>query len=152
MKEICFALLRSSRTNFQEKSTHVGGIASRVTMRPLEKRRHERAKQCKCVRQGLLMQVQRTTMQLWLAVSKLGNWLQCMGLLRRGARCRDRLRRGAWCSLLRKGTWCRVGLCRGARCGWLKEELTNGTGLLRRARCRDRLRRGAWCGRLCKRA
>jgi hypothetical protein len=34
--EICFASSRSSRTNSQEKSTHVGGIASRVTMRPLE--------------------------------------------------------------------------------------------------------------------
>jgi hypothetical protein len=36
IKEIYFTLSRSSRTNSQEKSTHAGGIASRVTMRPLE--------------------------------------------------------------------------------------------------------------------
>jgi hypothetical protein len=34
--EICFTLLHFSRTNTQQKSTHAGGIASRVTMRPLE--------------------------------------------------------------------------------------------------------------------
>jgi hypothetical protein len=34
--EICFTLSRSPRTVAQEKSAHAGGIASRVTMRPLE--------------------------------------------------------------------------------------------------------------------
>jgi hypothetical protein len=34
--EICFALSHFSRTNTQQQSTHAGGIASRVTMRPLE--------------------------------------------------------------------------------------------------------------------
>ena len=85
--------------------------------------------------------------------SESGNWLQCMGLLRRGARCRDRLRRGAWCSLLCKGAWCRVWLRlrRGAWCGWLNEEITDGTGALHRgAMRRDRLRRGEWCGLLHK--
>ena len=80
------------------------------------------------------MQVQRTTKQLWLAVSELGSWLQRMGLLRRGARC----------SLLCKGAWCRVWLRRGSWRSWLNEEITDGTGTLHRgARCRDRLRRGA---------
>ena len=73
----------------------------------------------------VLMQVQRTTKQLWLAVSESGSWLQCVGLLRRGARYRDRLRRGAWCGLLCKGARCRVRLRRGAWRGWLNEELTS---------------------------
>ena len=78
-------------------------------------------------------------MQLWLAVSKLGNWLQCMGLLCRGARCKDRLRRGARCSLLRKGVWCRVWHRQGSWRGWLNEEITDGTGVLHRgARCSDK--------------
>ena len=38
------------------------------------------------MRQGMLMQVQRTTMQPWLAVSELGNWLQCVGLLQQGGK------------------------------------------------------------------
>jgi hypothetical protein len=36
MTEICFTSSHFSRTNTQQKSTHAGGIASRVTMRPLE--------------------------------------------------------------------------------------------------------------------
>jgi hypothetical protein len=39
--EIYFTLSRSPRTNSQEKSTHTGGITSRVAMRPLEVRRHK---------------------------------------------------------------------------------------------------------------
>jgi hypothetical protein len=54
-----FYVMRSSRTNSQEKSTHAGGIASRVTMRPLEVRRYECFKQCKCKRQRMLVLVQR---------------------------------------------------------------------------------------------
>ncbi len=36
VKEIYLTLSRFPRTIAQEKSTHAGGIASRVTMRPLE--------------------------------------------------------------------------------------------------------------------
>ena len=49
-------------------------------------------------------------MQRWLAVSESGNGLPGMGLLRRGARCSHRLRRGALSSGLG---------------GWSNEELTN---------------------------
>jgi hypothetical protein len=44
--EIYFTLSRSPRTNSQEKSTHTGGIASRVAMRPLEVRRYNCSPRC----------------------------------------------------------------------------------------------------------
>jgi hypothetical protein len=39
MTEICFASSRFPHTTAQEKSTHAGGIASRVTTRPLKVRK-----------------------------------------------------------------------------------------------------------------
>jgi hypothetical protein len=62
----CFTLSRFPRTIAQEKSTHAGGIASRVTMRPLEMRRSKQCGcrcRCRCRCRGMLHSAQQTQRQ-----------------------------------------------------------------------------------------